>query len=131
MSKIKPEDLAREIQKTFEEFQNATDDAVAQGVVQCANEAVNDLRNAHPPGSGKYGSWNSYNASWKRTNLKKKKRGKYSDIVHNEKHYQLTHLLERGHALNNGGRAQAFPHIAPVAEKVEAKLIEAIKSNIE
>ena len=42
-------------------------------------------------------------------------------IVHNKKHYRLTHLLENGHAMvvhgKRGGRVRAIKHIEPVANK--------------
>ena len=51
-------------------------------------------------------------------------------IVHNKKEYRLTHLLEFGHAKQNGGRTREFPHIAPVAQEAEKIFIERIKANI-
>ena len=55
----------------------------------------------------------------------------FCDKDYNDKHYQLTHLLEKGHALVNGGRARAFPHIGPVAERAEENLIDNILQFIE
>lgn len=122
--KVKVDNLASEILKALEEFSDLTDEAVDKGVSETANNAVKELRNAHPAGSGQYGSWDKkYNKGW---TVKKTKRDKTATI-HNATDYQLTHLLEKGHALKNGGRTRAFPHIAPVAEKCEDELIKNIK----
>ena len=42
----------------------------------------------------------------------------------------LPHLLENGHALPQGGRAPAYPHIAPVAEAIEDKFIQELEARI-
>lgn len=122
--KVKVDNLASELMKALEEFSDFTEEAVDKGVSETADEAVKELRNAHPSGSGQYGSWDKkYNKGW---TVKKTKRDKTATI-HNATDYQLTHLLEKGHAKKNGGRTRAFPHIAPVAEKCEDTLINNIK----
>lgn len=45
--------------------------------------------------------------------------------------YRLTHLLEDGHALKKGGRAQAFPHIKYGEELAQQRLPELAKEAIE
>jgi len=130
MSTIKPEQLASEITKVLSDFQTATEEDTSEAVIVTANQAVDELRAAKPSGSGQYGSWDAYNNSWKRRPLSKTKRDVFSSLIHNEKHYQLAHLLENGHAKANGGRTRAFPHIAPVAEKAEEQLMREIKNRI-
>ena len=128
--RVKVDDLAKEIEKTLEEYIGVTDDACEMGVIETAKEAVKELHSAHPSGSEKYGSWDEYNRGWTYKKDKKAiKRGLLA-IVHNKDHYQLAHLLEKGHALRGGGRTRAFPHIAPVEEKCEALLFENIKKGI-
>ena len=130
MSKVSADELEKAISKTLEEWANVTEEAAAEGVWKTAQEAVEKLRSAHPAGSGEWGSWDDYNAGWsvKKDGLRKKAGAHVT--VHNTSHYQLTHLLENGHALQNGGRARAFPHIAPVAEEAESSLLDNIKKKI-
>lgn len=128
--KIKVDQLTKEIEKALTEFVGVTEEACDKGVRETAKDAVDALHNAHPSGSGKYGSWDKYNKSWKVMQTKTDKRYHRKATIHNENHYQLTHLLEKGHALVGGGRTQAFPHIAPVAEKCEGELVQNIKKYI-
>lgn len=126
--KVTVDNLASTIMKELEEYRDVTDEAVEKGVSETAKEAVQELRNAHPSGSGQYGSWDKkYNKGWKVMQTKRDKRYHKKATIHNATDYQLTHLLEKGHALRQGGRARAFPHIAPVAEKCEDELIKNIK----
>lgn len=126
--KVTVDNMASAILQELEKYRDVTEEAVEKGVSETAKEAVKELRNAHPSGSGKYGSWDKkYNKGWKVMQTKRDKRYHKKATIHNETDYQLTHLLEKGHALRQGGRAQAFPHIAPVAEKCEDELIQNIK----
>lgn len=124
MSKtIKVDDLSKAILEELKNYEGVTEEAAWSGVADTSKEAVQQLRKAHPAGSGEYGSWDKYNRGW---TVKKTKRDKTA-TVHNATDYQLTHLLEKGHAKVNGGRTRAFPHIAPVAEKCEGELLENIR----
>lgn len=129
-TKTSVDNLAKEIEKALDEFVGVTEEACEKGVRETAKDAVRELRSAHPSGSGQYGSWDEYNRSWKVMQTKTDKRYHRKATIHNENHYQLTHLLEKGHALVQGGRTRAFPHIAPVAEKCEGELIQNIRKYI-
>lgn len=130
-TKIKPDQLANLITSYLEEFKDVTDEACDKGLTETAKTALQQLRTAHPAGSGQYGSWDkSYNKGWKIMQTARDKREHKKATIHNETDYQLTHLLEKGHALRNGGRSRAFVHIAPVAEKCEDELISNIRKYI-
>lgn len=127
MSKqVKVDDLSKAILEELKNYEGVTEEAAWNGVSETAKSAVQELRSAHPAGSGQYGSWDKYNRGW---TVKKTKRDKTA-TVHNATDYQLTHLLEKGHAKVNGGRTRAFPHIAPVAERCEDELLNNIKKNL-
>lgn len=128
--KIKVDQLTKEIEKALTEFIGVTEEACDKGVRETAKDAVQALRNAHPSGSGQYGSWDEYNRGWKVMQTKTDKRYHRKATIHNATDYQLTHLLEKGHALANGGRARAFPHIAPVAKQCKTDLLQNIKKHI-
>ena len=105
MSKtIKPDQLAKEIEQALADFAGVTEEACEKGVSETADEAVQALRNAHPAGSGDYGSWDKrYNKGWKVMQTKTDKRYHRKATIHNATDYQLTHLLEKPHSTGGGG----------------------------
>lgn len=129
--RISPDELSEAIQKTLQDYAKVTEEAAFNGCKVTGEKAAEELHEAHPQGSEKWGSWDEYNKGWQVKEVAKKRTGKMSVVVHNKDHYQLTHLLEKGHALVNGGRARAFPHIGPVAERAEENLIDNILQFIE
>ena len=46
-------------------------------------------------------------------------------------HYRLTHLLEKGHAMPQGGRSKAYPHIKYGADLAEKRMLELAEEAVE
>lgn len=98
----------------------AYDKKVARGLQRetrrVANETVEELKKTSPVKTGAYAS------GWK---LRKEGTG-YR--IYNATHYQLTHLLEFGHAKVNGGRVPPVKiHIKPAELKAIEKLEDGAK----
>lgn len=88
-----------------------------QNIVECVEEAVDEVskesvKKLKQNSAAMFGE-GDYSKGWTRTYNK----GRFSTLwtVHgNKPTYSLAHLLEHGHAKRNGGRTNAYEHIAPV-----------------
>lgn len=118
--KIKPGDLAKAISDVVNEYGDEIYEVLDDSVQEVTDEAVQKLhgfshtsRWGHP--------WDEYLADW--TSKKEYKKDLQTvRIIYNSDHYRLAHLLEFGHVKQNGGRTEAFPHIAPVNDWAEKEL---------
>lgn len=84
-------------------------EVLEESAAEVANEAAEELKRSSPQRYGKYAK------GWRAKRETNRKGASY--IVHNPKHYRLTHLLEKGHAKANGGRTRAQSHIQPAEQK--------------
>ena len=107
-------------------FKNAFNEAVEE----TAKEAVKRLKEGGPyqERTGKYTKdWTTDEQTSRTSAITGLKR--YS--VYNKKHYQLTHLLEKGHQTRDGKRTvQAFEHIGPVNDAIGEFAIAAIERKV-
>lgn len=121
MANINVDNLANEILKDLELFQNATEEVVKDAVERAAKMTVSELKTTSPVRKG----GGDYSKSW---SVKKDKDfhgrfNKYATVVYSKKpNYRLTHLLEFGHAGRNGGRVKAQVHISPAEESAAKNL---------
>lgn len=113
MSNIK--DLSTQIAAALAAYTDEITEGMEAAKQDAAKNVVKILRATSPKGTG------SYAKGWRVTQQGTKQ------IVHNKTDYQLTHLLENGHAKVNGGRVAAKVHIRPA----EAEAIEAFISGVE
>ena len=115
-SNVSASGLADAVQSILLSYVEDTKELVRQCANAAGEEAVRYLQDNSPKHTGDYAK------SW--TLKKAVKSGKtLKATVYNKDHYQLTHLLEDGHARIDGGRTQAYPHIAH-AEEVAAEALE-------
>ncbi|MFC3883754.1 HK97 gp10 family phage protein [Bacillus songklensis] len=114
------DDIAKELTKQLAQYTTSVEEELENAKEDVTKTGVTALKAASPKETG------SYAKGWTR-----KKVGQ-DIIVHNRTDYQLTHLLEHGHAKAGGGRVVGIPHIRPVEEQMvkefEERVEKAIKS---
>ncbi|GGJ61997.1 HK97 gp10 family phage protein [Virgibacillus salexigens] len=102
-------DITKEITNAVREYTNEVKEGIQEAQKDVSKETAMDLKRTSPKGDYKGGG--AYAKGWR---AKKTKRGY---VVHNATKYQLTHLLEKGHAKRGGGRVPAYPHIGPAEDR--------------
>ncbi len=128
MSKtIKVDDLSKEIMKALTEYKDDIEEDVVETVDTITKQARDELKQTSPRGKGT--RKNPYYKGWS-VKLSKKRTGVYHKVIWNKTNYQLTHLLEFGHATRNGGRTRAIPHIRPVEEKYNVEFVDKLEKKI-
>lgn len=50
--------------------------------------------------------------------------------VYNKGHYQIIHLLEKGHQSRNGGRVRAYEHVGPVNDTLGELAVQKISQKV-
>lgn len=121
--KIKADQLAKEVAKVLDEYQDSTIDVMKKAVDKASKEAVDSLKSDSPKRTGAYAK------DWASKNDKQSNKWAYAKVVYNKKHYRLTHLLEKGHRKVNGGFVAARPHIAKVEQEAIDTLVKEIKDD--
>ena len=123
MAGISVDRLAEELAQGLAEYSQDIADEIKKAADDAANTAVRELKNTSPVQTG------SYAKGWRKKAAYESKSSK-RNTVYNKTDYQLTHLLEKGHASRSGGRVAARPHIQPVEEKVAAEFEKRVKGAI-
>lgn len=125
----KPSEFAAEVAAQLHDYSAETMRKIGAETVDCAKDCAAELKRTSPRRKGKGGG--AYARSWAVKKDSSSGGLVVTCIVHNAKHYQLTHLLENGHAMRNGERTKAYPHIKPAEEHVVAEYVKRAKEAIE
>ena len=117
------DDMDDVIMKELEQYTKLATDDMKDAVKDTANSVKKDIESSAPVLTGRY------KKSWRIKKIRENANS-LDVLVHSSNRYQLTHLLEFGHAKRGGGRVAGKPHIEPAAEKGEQDLIKAIEEKL-
>ena len=129
VAKIDSNNLSAEIQKQLNSYSGNIAKAVNEKLETVAQETAEELKKggSYKERTGKYSK------DWDYKARKNYTPGISTEefSVYNKKHYQLTHLLEKGHVSRAGKRVKAFEHILPTEQIAEMKVIKAVQQAAE
>lgn len=123
MQKVKIDAVSETINEMLELYSKDVDEVVQEALPKVGKETVKELKQTSPKQTGDYAK------GW--TQKVEKERLGSKLTVYNKTRYQLTHLLEKGHAKVSGGFVPGKPHIKPAQDKAEWKAMEIIKEGIQ
>lgn len=123
MSNVKIDGLSSEVMKELEKYADVTTEKVKKAVQNAGKTVRDEISSNAPSDTGKYSkSWTVKTVRETSNSLEL--------VVHSKNRYQLTHLLEFGHAKRGGGRVSARPHVVNAEEKAIKVFEEEIKEAI-
>lgn len=114
------DDLASAVAEELAKYSQEVTDGMKKEIKKASRECKQEIQQNSPVLTG------SYKDGW-RAKVAFESREDIRVVVHNQTDYQLTHLLEHGHAKATGGRVEGRPHIGPAEQNAEKKLIEKVK----
>lgn len=115
-------DLSAQFRRLLTEYQLDVEQAINKQGRAVAKKALKRLRDESPEDTG------DYKKGWSLRETKP--RGRIRFEIYNKTDYQLTHLLEYGHAKVNGGRVEAKEHIKPVERQAVKEFLDAIEEAV-
>lgn len=121
--KVDIANLDKEVNKMLETYCSEVAEVVDEALPKVGKDAVKQLKQTSPIRTGDYAK------GW--TQKVEKERLGSKLTVYNKTRYQLTHLLEKGHAKVGGGFVSGIPHIKPAQDKAEKKAVDLIKEGIQ
>ena len=110
------------------EYVGNVTEGTKKAVSVVAEEAKRELKASSPVHNRAYEGKRTpgrYAKGWAVKNQEERMRTQ--SIVHNRTDYQLAHLLEKGHALRQGGRSPAITHIKPVEDRAISNITKAVE----
>lgn len=116
--------VSKAINNLLETYSKEVAETVEETLPKVGKDAVKELKKTSP----KRPSGGDYAKGW--ASKIEKDRLSTKLIVYNKTRYQLTHLLEKGHAKVNGGHVDGIPHIKPAQDKAEKKAMDLIEEGI-
>ena len=121
--RVSVDQMADAIMDGLMEYAEIATDVMKDCVTKAGNTVKKETQAGAPVRTGKY------KKSWA-VKRQRETSNVLEVVVHSRDRYQLTHLLEKGHAKRGGGRVKAVPHIAPAEEKGVRELEEGIKRGL-
>ena len=116
--------MAEEIMKGLTEYADLATEDVKKAVKKAGTAVRRDIETNAPKATGNYAK------SWP-VNTTKETSNSLEVTVHSRNRYQLSHLLEHGHAKRGGGRVPAKPHIAAAEQAGIEQLEKEIQKALE
>ena len=117
---IEIEKLAKTVTDTLSEYSVEVFADVKEAVKEVSKECLSEIKKNAPKSSG------DYKKGW-RLKTEYDRKNDTRVIIYNKTTYQLTHLLEHGHAKAGGGRVEGKPHIAPAEKNAVEKLVKRVE----
>lgn len=117
---VRIDQLAAAVMDGLKEYADLATEDLKKAVRKAGTSVKKDIQENAPKDTGDYGK------SWTVKKIKESANS-LELVVHSRNRYQLSHLLEFGHARRGGGRVAGKAHIAPAEERA----VETLEQEIE